>query len=415
VPENAKKRTAIYARSSTDVRTAATQLDTCRQIAPSLSLAVVEEFVDHDVSGMVPFGSRAAARRLIGMIEERSLDAVLVYRADRLARSSEDLAEVAELFDTRGLELWSVADLSSPTRIIPTHLPAIAAFAESERSTLVNRMKSGAVRAAREGKWVRGPVPFGYDLDEGGHLIASSRVVAGMPEADLARSVFERMAAGSSTVAEARRMTELGVFAGRRYSRAVVKMKRAKWFPSRVNAMIKNEVYMGKHRFETAEAVVEREVAALVSPELWHAAQRRLRSNCSRPQGKPNRDYLLRGLLECADCGAKCVGSSRGRGQYYQCMNSSTAMETDPTKRCRMKHIPSHGLEELILSDCRRMSGLEIGEDFASRKMFVRAWVTRIVVRTIQRERPKVAHVFVEYVNGERRTFRFAGGIGVSL
>jgi len=415
VQDHREKRTAIYARSSTNMRTAETQVDACRQAAPTLSLAVVEVFIDEDVSGMVPFASRAAARRLLGIIEERSLDAILVYRADRLARSPDDLAEVAELFDRHGLELWSIADHPFATRITPSDLPAIAAFAESERSALVTRMRSGVIRAAREGKWLGGPVPFGYDLDASGQLTPSSRVVAGMTEADLARSVFERMAAGSSTVAEARRMTELGVFPGRRYSHAVVAMKREKWFPSRVNAMVRNEVYMGKHRFGSAAGAVEREVVALVSSELWQAAQERLRSNCSRPLGKPNRDYLLRGLLECADCGVKCVGSSHGQSRYYQCMNSSTAMETDPSKRCRMKHIPAGALEGLVVADCLRMSGLEVGQDFASTKMLVKAWVTKIAVRTIQQARPKVAHVFVEYINEEQRTFRFSTGIGVAL
>jgi site-specific DNA recombinase len=396
------------------MRTAETQVDACRQAAPTLSLAVVEVFVDEDVSGMVPFSSRVAARCLLGVIEERSLDAILVYRADRLARSSDDLAEIAELFDRHGLELWSLADHPFPTRIVPSDLPAIAAFAESERSTLVHRMRSGVVRAARAGKWMGGPVPFGYDLDSSGQLTPSSRIVAGMTEADLARSVFERMAAGSSTVAEARRMTELGVFPGRRYSHAVVKMKRGKWFPSRVNAMLRNQVYMGRHRFQSAAGTVEREVAALVTPDVWQQAQERLRSNCSRPLGKPNREYLLRGLLECADCGAKCVGSSHGPSRYYQCMNSSTAIETDPSKRCRMKHIPATALEELIVADCVRMSGLELPEDFTSRKMLVAAWVTKITVRTIQHERPKIAHVFVDYVDGEQKTFRFRTGIGVA-
>src|SRR5439155_21916415 len=101
--------------------------------------------------------------------------------------------------------------------------------------------------------------------------------------------------------------------------------------------------------------------------------------------------------------------------RYYQCMNSSTAMETDPAKRCRMKHIPSGVLEGLIVADCIRMSGLEIAQDFTSRTMLVKGWVTRIAVRTIQHERPKVAHVFVNYVNGEQQTFRFGPGIGVVL
>jgi hypothetical protein len=89
-------------------------------------------------------------------------------------------------------------------------------------------------------------VPFGYDLDENGRLIPSARVVADTTEADLARSVFERMVAGSSTVAEAKRMNQLGVFPGRRYSHAVITMKRGKWFPSRINAMLRNPVYMAR-------------------------------------------------------------------------------------------------------------------------------------------------------------------------
>ena len=80
-----------------------------------------------------------------------------------------------------------------------------------------------------------------------------------------------------------------------------------------------------------------------------------------------------------------------------------------------MKDIPSRSLEELIVADCRQKSGFEAGQDFASRRMFLRAWVTRIVVRTIRYERPKVAHVFVDYIDGEQRTFRFTKGIGVAL
>jgi DNA polymerase III sliding clamp (beta) subunit (PCNA family) len=80
-----------------------------------------------------------------------------------------------------------------------------------------------------------------------------------------------------------------------------------------------------------------------------------------------------------------------------------------------MKDIPSRSLEELIVADCLRMSGLEVSQEFASRKMLVGAWITKILVRTIQQERPKVAHVFVDYVNGEQRTFRFSTGNGVAL
>ena len=87
-------------------------------------------------------------------------------------------------------------------------------------------MHNGIRRAAEKGKWISGPILFGYDLDAYGALTPSARVVAGMTEAELARSVFERVAAGSSTIKEARRLNDLEVFPGRRYSHKTITMRR---------------------------------------------------------------------------------------------------------------------------------------------------------------------------------------------
>ena len=74
-------------------------------------------------------------------------------------------------------------------------------------------MVGGRDKAARDGKWVAGPIPFGYSLDANNYLIPSDRVVegTGLTKRELASSVFRNVAAGSSTVAECRRLNALKV------------------------------------------------------------------------------------------------------------------------------------------------------------------------------------------------------------
>jgi len=179
-------------RSSTNVRTTDSQLEACRRIADQLGFEVIEEFIDEGTSGTIPVDSRPGSRDLMRNL--CSFDVLLVYRLDRLSRSAADLAEFLQRFNASRIEVWSVADLPIPARILTDQIADIAAFAESERSAIRQRMHNGIRRAAEKGKWISGPILFGYDLDAYGALTPSARVVAGMTEAELARSVFERVA-----------------------------------------------------------------------------------------------------------------------------------------------------------------------------------------------------------------------------
>ncbi|HEX9270542.1 MAG TPA: recombinase family protein [Candidatus Limnocylindria bacterium] len=401
-------RTVVYGRSSTSRRTSQSQLDACRAAAAELGFEIVGEFVDENVSGLVGFQSRAGGQRLLELIQRTRVEAVLVFRLDRIARSKADLEETTRYLEHAGLELWSVADLPLPARILPGRLTEIAAFAEFERTAIKRRMQSGVLRAARVGKWIGGPVPFGYDLDAHGLLTPSSRLVAGATEADLARSIFERLAAGSSTVLESRRMNDMGVPPGRRYARAVVVMSRPLWLPSRVRAMVRNTLYVGQHQFHNSAGSVQRAVVPLVSPQLWQAAQDRLTQNNCRRSGKQHFDYLLNRLIRCATCGrgyCGAVANSKGaRTPYYRCMGRSPSVEPHSGARCRARTLPAKKLEILVWNDCMNMDPGSGGAlDFAAMRSIVRAKVKAIVVETLGSGYRKRALVRVAYANGLER------------
>ena len=413
VPGNAEKRTAIYARSSTNVRTTESQLEACRRSAEHFGFGVTEEFIDEGISGIVATNSRPGMLELIANLH--SLDVVLVYRLDRLSRSAVELAELLRKLDECGVEVWSVADLHIPARILIDQIADIGAFAESERSAIRQRMDHGIRLAAEKGKWIRGPVPFGYDLDPCGALSPSARVVAGMTEAELARSVFERLAAGSSTIKEARRLNELDVFPGRRYSHKTVTMQRKNWLPSRINAMVRNSVYKGIHVFDHSMGPIERKVPALVSPSLWQAAQDGIARNRSGVN-RQRREYLLRGLIFCDDCGC-CFGGTTGgwantRVPFYRCAGALGVMDPDPAQRCTAKAIRAIALERLVWADCAAVAPETAdASDFYTRRRVVEENVRRIGVHTEGR-RPKTAIVAVDLYNGVRSSYRFIGEDG---
>lgn len=396
------------------------QLETCRRAAAHLGFDVTHEFVDEDISGTISTKARPGTLELMASLD--SFEVLLVYRLDRLSRSATELADLLRDLAAADVDVWSVADLPIPARILTDQIADIAAFAEAERSAILQRMDYGVRLAAEKGKWLGGPVPFGYDLDANGALTPSGRQVAGMAEAELARSVFEGLAAGSSTVKEARRMNELGVFPGRRYSNKVIRMKRSTWFPSRINAMVRNPLYKGVHCVEKRSGTIERKVAPLVSADLWQAAQDAIRANRSCEPGRPSKPHLLRGLIFCDDCGlgfaATVVSSSQTnwRGLYYRCSGQIGSVEPDPELRCRAKGIPGLSIEKLVWDDCVRMEpGASTASEFDQRRPVVEKCVRRIGVHTIDVKPHKVALVRVDYTDGTKRTFRFARGDGAPL
>jgi site-specific DNA recombinase len=378
------------------------QVESCRDFELARQYEVIAELADEFVSGTVPMADRVAGGEVLDLARRGRCDVVLVFRFDRVARSASDLIATDRVLRDAGANLWSVAESDS---VSEEPLGSFGDFAERELVAIAQRMSVGRDRVAREGRWVGGPVPFGYDLDDRGGLVPSQRHVAGMSEADLARSVFERIAAGSSTVAEARRLDQLGVFPGRRYSEREIILSGGRWLPSRINQMVKNKLYVGRHVFRSRHGAIEREVPPLVDAAVWGQAQAALIANRGVPSGYARRTYLLRGIVFCAECGCRFGGtptsSSGWRDYYYRCNGRVPAMHPNPDERCRAKYLPADVLEALVWQECvTRDSQLVAVEDPDARRSAVERIVRRITVTTAQSASKRVASITIDYVNG---------------
>jgi site-specific DNA recombinase len=364
---SATPRLVLYARVSTEDQaerqTVQAQLDFLRNWAALYQFPIVGEYVDDGVSGTIPLADREYGGRLLAELPRLRPTKLVVYRLDRLGRSARVLLDADTVLERAGVTIQSATEpfeTSSPIGRFVFQL--LGSIAELEKSTITERMALGRDRVARTGRWTGGPIPFGYDLDPEGRLIPSGRLVAstGQTEAEIARSVFERIAAGSSTVVEARRLNALVVPTARRYGSGKTVTVGATWLPSRINAMIRNSLYAGTHVFKSKGGPISREVPALVSRELWERARSQLTRNRALSTRNARRSYLLRGLITCDNCGAHYAGTPHRSGSggkrldyYYRCGSQLGVVHPDPSRRCRSKLLSAPWIEDLVWSHCR--------------------------------------------------------------
>jgi DNA invertase Pin-like site-specific DNA recombinase len=131
-------RVVLYVRVSTLDQDPASQLHDLRRYAEHRGGTLAEEFIDHGISGTKD--SRPALNRLMAAARQRRLDAVLVWRFDRFARSTSHLIRALDEFRSLGVAFCSFSealDTSAPTGKVM--LTVIAAMAEFERALIQER------------------------------------------------------------------------------------------------------------------------------------------------------------------------------------------------------------------------------------------------------------------------------------
>jgi DNA invertase Pin-like site-specific DNA recombinase len=145
-------RVALYARVSTNNgQHPEMQLSELREYADRRGWQVAGEYVDEGVSGARE--RRPALDRLWADSRKRKVDAVVVYRYDRFARSLRQLVNALEEFRAMGIEFVSLhegVDTSTPNgRLV---FGIFATIAEFERELIRSRVRSGLAAARANGK-----------------------------------------------------------------------------------------------------------------------------------------------------------------------------------------------------------------------------------------------------------------------
>jgi DNA invertase Pin-like site-specific DNA recombinase len=150
-------RAALYARVSTRAgQNPEMQLAELREYCARRGWEIAGEYVDAGVSGAREH--RPELDRLLATCRRRHVDAVVVYRYDRFARSLRQLVNALCEFDSFGVQFVSLherVDTSTPNgRLV---FGIFASIAEFERELIRERVRSGIAAARAQGKRIGRP------------------------------------------------------------------------------------------------------------------------------------------------------------------------------------------------------------------------------------------------------------------
>ncbi len=176
-------KAALYVRVSTHAgQNPEMQLGESREYCQRRGWEVAGEYVDVGVSGAKE--RRPELDRLLAACRKRLVDAVVVYRYDRFARSLRQLVNALCEFDALGIQFVSLhegVDTSTPNgRLV---FGIFASIAEFERELIRERVRSGLAVARARGKRLGRP-PSAVDADK----VATLRV-QGLSWREIAREL----------------------------------------------------------------------------------------------------------------------------------------------------------------------------------------------------------------------------------
>ena len=164
-------RVGIYARVSTKDQNRELQLRDLRAFCAARKFSVVREYVDVGESGAKD--SRPQLNELMAAARKRQVDAIVVWRFDRFARSTKHLLLALEEFRSLGIQFTSYSeniDTSSP--LGQALFTIVSAVAQLERDLIRERVKAGLRNAKLKGKTLGRPT-LTLDRDRIARLRAS--------------------------------------------------------------------------------------------------------------------------------------------------------------------------------------------------------------------------------------------------
>ena len=359
---------AIYCRVSTDDQaergTIESQIEFAEKYCDLHNIRLVKIYKDDGITGTLPLQERPAGAELIADAKEGLFSALLVFKLDRLGRATRVILNAIHDLEEHGVKLKSMTEPfdtgDASGRFL---LTILAGVADLERSNILERLQLGTNRAAAEGKWLGGIVPYGYIVNDDGFLEVNETEIpgTGMSEADVIRLIFRLLNEEKlSTIAIARRLNALGIppayvlhgIGGKRRKHTM-----GKWFQGRVLSMAKSTTYAGIHHYgkrsQRKRETIERKVPAIVSMEEWESAQVVMHNNRLMSPRNAKNKYLLRGLIKCSLCGSNYSGISSKGARYYACNGRNAYLRLEREK-CFAHSINMQWIDSAVWDDCLR-------------------------------------------------------------
>lgn len=354
---------AIYTRVSTDNQVGG-RFDSCESQAAICREQVVRRngegwyevacFTDAAYSGSTM--NRPGIRALKRMIETGEVKVVLIYKLERVMRSTDEWIPFRAFLKKHGCRLESATeDLSESTPSGRLKNILMMGFSQYERENTAEKTLAKMEQQAKRGIWNGGMVPYGFDYD------IKAQVLRPHPdEAPVVRRIYDLATKLVSLTEIASVLNAEGLRTkGREFRRrgGQVDHVGAQLFRSDgLRLLLRNPVYRGAVRFAGQEYAGKHD--PLVTPEVWEKANAAVSTTLPRPEPRlTERDiqgHLLKGLARCVSCNCALVptDSTKKAGaekvyRYYACRS---IMRQRAASDCPVGRVSADALEKVVVS-----------------------------------------------------------------
>lgn len=335
---NQKYRVFGYVRVSTDNQignySIDEQIERLTAYCTAKGWALVKIYTDGGYSGGNM--NRPALNQMLEDLTGTEIDAVLVYKLDRLSRSQKDtLLLIEDKFLKNNVDFISINEsFDTSTPFGRAMIGILSVFAQLEKDQITERFTMGRVGRCKAGYYHGGGnAPYGYRYIDGELIINEY-------EADRINEVYDLFLNGKSINSIGKTMSE--------------KYKDRNWHSNTVGMTLKKGVYVGQVKFNGISYGGKHE--PIISLDKYRAVQKLLKErdlDIPTAQKTPFRaGYLLSSLIYCARCNAR-YSANHGYYRCYSRAKSSKKFVLDPN--CKNDHWPIDELDNLVIRSIQKL------------------------------------------------------------
>lgn len=298
---NEKKKTGVYLRVSTEEQakegfSIAAQREKLTHYAFANDWDIVDFYIDDGISGK-NIKDRPDMVRLLQDVENGKVNNVLVYKIDRLTRSTKNLIELVEFFNDLGCDFNSIMesiDTSSATGRM--FIKIVGIFAEFERENLAERVTFGYEQKTREGNYTNTHGVYGYD-----YVVGDGDLLINEQEAELVRRIYNLYLQGNSMNTITKMLIQ---------EQAPTK-RGGQWNSSTLRSILTNPLYIGSIRYgvdgrPTSFQVDNTRYPTILDEDTFLRAQAIMkRRKKYTPRSYPSENSYYLTFLVCDNCGSR--------------------------------------------------------------------------------------------------------------
>src|SRR6476661_4449022 len=289
---------------------------------------------------------RPALQQLLADVRAGKVDAIVVYKVDRLTRSLADFAKLVELFDAHDVSFVSVTQqFNTTTSMGRLTLNVLLSFAQFEREVTSERIRDKIAASKRKGIWVGGPLPLGYALKDGELVVVAD-------EAERVRLIFRRYLEVSGINELARDLKAKNICTKARTLRTTGNTRGGIPFGrGPLSHLLRNRFFIGEVSYKGE--VLPGEQPAIMDKSLFEAVQHKLSAHQShRTLTRQKSDHLLRDLL-FDDAGHRMIAThatKAGVRYRYYVSQPSLHGEARTARLGSVSRVPAPEIEQAIVS-----------------------------------------------------------------